>query len=115
MSTVKKLFLSVPEEAWDTLEKTLALDSESSAFDPDLRNEIKKALGKVERHEIHKFVLTAYLDSGDDLQFYAGPAGDFDREVASNGSVRVLKEFVIHGNIVEERGETEPIRVRPPF
>jgi len=61
----------------------------------------------------NKFVLTAYLDGGGDLQFHGGPAGDFKRDITSTGAVRVLREFVIVGKIVKERGETEPIRVRP--
>lgn len=60
----------------------------------------------------HEFTLTAYLDGGGSLQFHVGPAGDFDRDVAASHDVRLLKEFVIDGELLSTRGETEPISVR---
>lgn len=38
----------LPQDAWDKLKETLELDSESSAFDPELRKEIREALDQVE-------------------------------------------------------------------
>lgn len=43
----ERVLLSIPKDAWETLEETLEMDSISSAFDEDLREEISKALGKV--------------------------------------------------------------------
>ena len=40
--------LLVPDDAWDVLRETLEVDSESSAFDPDLRHAIKAALDQVQ-------------------------------------------------------------------
>jgi hypothetical protein len=43
--------LRVPESAWRLLEETLTVDSQSGAFDPSLRKEIRAALDKVEELE----------------------------------------------------------------
>lgn len=43
------------------------------------------------------FVLTVYLDGSGDLQFHAGPEGDFCEDVGPCDGVRVLREFVIAG------------------
>ena len=44
----KCVVLLVPTDAWDTLNETLEVDSESSAFDPVLRHAIKAALTQVQ-------------------------------------------------------------------
>lgn len=41
--------LRMPQSAWDTLEETLQMDAQSSAFDPELREEIEEALGTIEQ------------------------------------------------------------------
>jgi len=62
--------------------------------------------------EDSEFVLTVYLDGGGMLQFHAGPDGDFGRDIENEGlAARLLKTFRIYGNIVDEGGETEPIRI----
>jgi hypothetical protein len=35
---------SAPQWAWDVIDETLAMDAQSSAFDPELRDEIDAAL-----------------------------------------------------------------------
>jgi len=40
--------IRLPQDAWDKLRETLELDSKSSAFDPELRKEIRAALDQVE-------------------------------------------------------------------
>lgn len=44
----KGVFVTVPEETWDFLHETLQMDSESSSFDRDLRDQIKEALASIE-------------------------------------------------------------------
>ena len=46
-TTPKCTVLLVPDSAWATLNDTLQVDSESSAIDPLLRQEIKAALAQV--------------------------------------------------------------------
>jgi len=43
-----KIHLKVPAHSWDVMAETLAMDSESSSFDPDLRRQISEALQSVE-------------------------------------------------------------------
>lgn len=43
----ERMLLVVPKDAWETLEETLIIDAESSAFDKDLRKQIKEALDKI--------------------------------------------------------------------
>ena len=40
--------IHLPQEAWEKLRETLELDAKSSAFDPELRKEIREALDQVE-------------------------------------------------------------------
>lgn len=47
MKTKNCTVLLIPNEAWETLHETLQMDTQSSAFDPDLRREIKQALDQV--------------------------------------------------------------------
>jgi hypothetical protein len=42
------VIVRLPQEAWEKLRETLELDSKSSAFDPELRKEIREALDQVE-------------------------------------------------------------------
>ena len=42
------VMVRLPQEAWDKLRETLELDAKSSAFDPELRKEIREALDQVE-------------------------------------------------------------------
>jgi hypothetical protein len=44
---MKQIYLRVPVEAWELLAETLTLDAQSSAFDPQLRADIRRALGQV--------------------------------------------------------------------
>ena len=44
----KLVMRAAPRWAWDTIEETLRLDAESSAFDPQLRRDIRKALSAVQ-------------------------------------------------------------------
>jgi len=44
----KCVVLVIPSDAWNTLNETLEVDSESSAFDPVLRHAIKAALTQVQ-------------------------------------------------------------------
>ena len=62
--TGKVVYLKIPEEDYLTITETLQLDSESSAFDPDLRKEIRSAIGNMQELKI---IEETYEDhSGDD-------------------------------------------------
>lgn len=50
----KFVLLRIPEDAWDVIWETLMLDSESSAFDSDLRSQIKDALDRVQVVSLEK-------------------------------------------------------------
>jgi hypothetical protein len=71
---------------------------------------------KVSRKKNRFVLLTAYLDLGGDLQFHGGVTErDFGRDVGKRNIGKVLRRFWIEGRIVKEDGETEPIRVSPPY
>ena len=40
--------IRLSQDAWEKLRETLELDAKSSAFDPELRKEIREALDQVE-------------------------------------------------------------------
>ncbi len=44
----ERAIIRLPREAWRKIKETLELDSKSSAFDPELRKEIREALDQVE-------------------------------------------------------------------
>ena len=44
----ERAIIRLPREAWQKLRETLELDARSSAFDPELRKEIREALDQVE-------------------------------------------------------------------
>lgn len=56
----KFVLLQVPADAWDTLHETLAVDTTSTAFDPKLRKEIRKALDGVK--QVAEFEVTVGVD-----------------------------------------------------
>lgn len=53
--------LLVPNEAWATLHETLQMDSRSSAFDTNLRQEISQALSQVQpiTHQVNALLNVA--------------------------------------------------------
>ncbi len=44
----ERAIIRLPQEAWQKIRETLELDAKSSAFDPELRKEIREALDEVE-------------------------------------------------------------------
>lgn len=44
----REVFLVMPEWAYNTIMETLYTDAESSSFEPELRDDIKKALAAIE-------------------------------------------------------------------
>lgn len=44
----REVFLVMPEWAYTTIMETLYTDAESSSFEPELRDDIKKALAAIE-------------------------------------------------------------------
>lgn len=43
----RQVFTKMPPWAWSTIEKTIRMDAESGAFDPDLRRALWDAVGSV--------------------------------------------------------------------
>lgn len=56
--------LAIPKEAWATLQETLEMDCNSSAFDKDLRKDIRKALDAVKVEEVADSDLPPPVPSG---------------------------------------------------
>lgn len=64
----KCVVLQVPQEAWDTLQETLTLDSRSPAFDPSERERVRKALESVEDLGPGRLVPTVWSEAELDMQ-----------------------------------------------
>lgn len=110
----KTVVLEVPVDAWETLKETLELDTQSAAFDKDLRKKISEALSEVKEHTKPNVYLTAYLDGSGDLQFHGGlDKGDWEEMLGRDAQhCKRLRCFYIAGKILDEDGLEEPIRVR---
>ncbi len=55
--------IRLPQDAWEKLTETLALDAKSSAFDPELRKEIREALDQVEHVTASPLLVQAAQDA----------------------------------------------------
>jgi hypothetical protein len=110
----KTIVLEVPIDAWETLKETLELDTQSAAFDRDLRKKIGQALSEVKEHKDPNVYLTSYLDEGGDLQFHASIDKEGWEEMMGKALqyAKRLRCFHIAGKILDEDGLDEPIRVR---
>ena len=85
--------LRLPQEAWEKLRETLELDSKSSAFDPELRKEIREALDQVE----HVTASPSLVQAAQDVLEWAAQMGGWEAPCWERLRLAVGEHEVITG------------------
>jgi len=70
----ERAIIRLPREAWQKIKETLELDAKSSAFDPELRKEIREALDQVE----HVTALPSLVQAAQDVLEWAAQMGGWE-------------------------------------
>ncbi len=70
----ERAIIRLPQEAWQKIRETLELDARSSAFDPELRKEIREALDQVE----HVTASPPLVQAAQDVLEWAAQMGDWE-------------------------------------